>query len=53
MAVVTPGGYFEEVNPAWTATLGWSEAELKSRPFDPHPLFASFIEAAVKQSRLV
>ena len=27
--------------------------ELKSRPFDPHPLFASFIEAALKQSRLV
>ncbi|MET0445568.1 MAG: CTP synthase, partial [Pseudorhodoplanes sp.] len=27
--------------------------ELKSRPFDPHPLFASFIEAAVEQSRLV
>jgi len=27
--------------------------ELKSRPFKPHPLFASFIEAAVKQSRLV
>ncbi len=27
--------------------------ELKSKPFDPHPLFASFIEAAVKQSRLV
>ncbi len=27
--------------------------ELKSRPFDPHPLFASFIEAAVAQSRLV
>ena len=27
--------------------------ELKSRPFDPHPLFAGFIEAAVKQSRLV
>ena len=27
--------------------------ELKSRPFDPHPLFASFIEAAVKRSRLV
>ena len=26
--------------------------ELKSKPFDPHPLFASFIEAAVKQSRL-
>ena len=27
--------------------------ELKSRPFDPHPLFASFIEAAMKRSRLV
>jgi CTP synthase len=27
--------------------------ELKSRPFDPHPLFASFIAAAVQQSRLV
>jgi CTP synthase len=27
--------------------------ELKSRPFDPHPLFASFIDAAVRQSRLV
>ena len=27
--------------------------ELKSRPFDPHPLFASFIHAAVEQSRLV
>ena len=27
--------------------------ELKSRPFDPPPLFASFIGAAVEQSRLV
>ena len=27
--------------------------ELKSRPFEPHPLFASFIGAAVNQSRLV
>jgi CTP synthase len=27
--------------------------ELKSKPFEPHPLFASFIEAAVEQSRLV
>ncbi|MCB1495698.1 MAG: CTP synthase [Bauldia sp.] len=27
--------------------------ELKSRPFDPHPLFASFITAAVEKSRLV
>ena len=27
--------------------------ELKSKPFEPHPLFASFIKAAVTQSRLV
>ena len=27
--------------------------ELKSKPFAPHPLFSSFIEAAVAQSRLV
>jgi CTP synthase len=27
--------------------------ELKSRPLDPHPLFASFIEAALVRSRLV
>ena len=27
--------------------------ELKSRPFEPHPLFARFIGAAVEQSRLV
>ena len=27
--------------------------ELKSRPFEPHPLFSSFVEAAVVQSRLV
>ncbi|MGE4045910.1 MAG: CTP synthase [Acetobacteraceae bacterium] len=27
--------------------------ELKSKPFDPHPLFASFISAAVRQARLV
>ncbi|GHD09353.1 CTP synthase [Tianweitania populi] len=27
--------------------------ELKSRPFEPHPLFASFVRAAMAQSRLV
>ncbi len=27
--------------------------ELKSRPFEPHPLFASFVDAAIHQSRLV
>jgi CTP synthase len=27
--------------------------ELKSKPFDPHPLFTSFVRAAIEQSRLV
>ncbi len=27
--------------------------ELKSRPFNPHPLFADFIRAAIEQTRLV
>jgi CTP synthase len=27
--------------------------ELKSRPFDPHPLFTSFVKAAIEQSRLM
>jgi CTP synthase len=27
--------------------------ELKSRPFEPHPLFTAFIRAAIEQSRLV
>jgi len=27
--------------------------ELKSRPFEPHPLFTDFVRAAVEQSRLV
>ena len=26
--------------------------ELKSKPFDPHPLFVSFIEAGIRQARL-
>ena len=27
--------------------------ELKSKPFDPHPLFTAFVKAAVEQSRLM
>jgi len=30
-----------------------SHPELKSRPFAPHPLFAGFVAAALRQSRLV
>ena len=39
-----------DVHPYYVATQ--AHPELKSRPFEPHPLFASFIEAAVVQSRL-
>jgi CTP synthase len=27
--------------------------ELKSKPFEPHPLFADFIRAAVERSKLI
>jgi len=43
--------YSQNVHP-WFIGVQY-HPELKSRPFDPHPLFAGFIEAAVKQSRLV
>ncbi len=26
-------GYFKQLNPSWTEALGWSEEELRSRPF--------------------
>ncbi|WP_460814657.1 sensor histidine kinase [Luteimonas pelagia] len=38
-------GYFRDVNPAWTALLGWSREELLSRPFlefvHPHDIAPS------------
>ncbi len=43
---------FEIPNHPWFIGVQF-HPELKSRPFEPHPLFASFIGAAVKQSRLV
>lgn len=43
---------FELENHPWFIGVQY-HPELKSRPFDPHPLFASFIEAAKVQSRLV
>ena len=42
----------ELVNHPWFIGVQF-HPELKSRPFEPHPLFASFIAAAVEQSRLV
>jgi len=32
LAVAGLDGYFKRVNPSWTRVLGWSEAELLSRP---------------------
>jgi diguanylate cyclase (GGDEF)-like protein/PAS domain S-box-containing protein len=33
LCTASPDGYFLELNPAWTETLGYSAAELRSRPF--------------------
>ncbi|MCB1491277.1 MAG: gamma-glutamyl-gamma-aminobutyrate hydrolase family protein, partial [Rhodobiaceae bacterium] len=55
-AGTSPDGILPEtvelVNHPWFIGVQY-HPELKSRPFEPHPLFASFIEAAVEQSRLV
>jgi CTP synthase len=42
----------ERVDHPWFVGVQF-HPELKSRPFDPHPLFASFIGAAKERSRLV
>ena len=42
----------ERVDHPWFIGVQY-HPELKSRPFDPHPLFASFIGAARTRSRLV
>ncbi|HEY4343524.1 MAG TPA: CTP synthase [Parvibaculum sp.] len=53
---VSPDGLLPETieipNHPWYIGVQY-HPELKSKPFDPHPLFRSFIEAAVTQSRLV
>ncbi len=55
-AALSPDGELpeivERVDHPWFVGVQF-HPELKSRPFEPHPLFASFIEAAVKQARLV
>ncbi|MEG3168087.1 PAS domain S-box protein [Sphingomonas sp. LB3N6] len=33
MGVINADGYFEQSNPAWETTLGWSEMEIRSTPF--------------------
>jgi CTP synthase len=53
---LSPDGLLPEIveyaNHPWFVGVQF-HPELKSRPFDPHPLFRSFIAAAVEQSRLV
>jgi CTP synthase len=53
---LSPDGLLPEIvelpDHAWFIGVQF-HPELKSRPFEPHPLFASFIHAAVEQSRLV
>jgi CTP synthase len=53
---VSPDGLLPETveytNHPWFIGVQY-HPELKSRPFEPHPLFASFINAALVQSRLV
>ena len=55
-AGTSPDGLLPEtvelVNHPWFIGVQY-HPELKSRPFEPHPLFASFIAAAKAQSRLV
>jgi CTP synthase len=55
-AGVSPDGLLPETvefpNHPWFIGVQY-HPELKSRPFAPHPLFASFIAAAVEQARLV
>ncbi len=42
----------ENINHPWFIGVQY-HPELKSKPFDPHPLFVGFIKAAIEQSRLV
>ena len=41
----------KDVHPYYVSTQ--AHPELKSRPFEPHPLFKGFVGAAIEQSRLV
>ncbi len=53
---LSPDGLLPEIvelnNHPWFIGVQF-HPELKSKPFNPHPLFKSFIAASIKQSRLV
>ena len=56
MSASSPDGLSAEAveipNHPWCVGVQF-HPELKSKPFEPHPLFSSFVEAAMKKSRLV
>ncbi|CAN5157843.1 hypothetical protein BH11PSE9_BH11PSE9_30570 [soil metagenome] len=49
LGVANVGGFFETINPAWQAALGWSEAEIRARPYRTliHPDDQAATEAAM------
>src|SRR5690625_431706 len=53
---MSPGGHLPEIvelpDHPWFIGVQF-HPELKSKPCDPHPLFTSFVRAAVEQSRLM
>ena len=53
-AGISPDGLLPEIveikNHPWFVGVQF-HPELKSRPFDPHPLFSSFIKASIKESK--
>jgi len=53
-AGISPDGFLPEIieikNHPWFVGVQF-HPELKSRPFNPHPLFSSFINASIKESK--
>jgi CTP synthase len=52
---MSPDGYLPEIielkNHPWFVGVQF-HPELKSRPFNPHPLFSSFVKASIVYSKL-
>jgi PAS domain S-box-containing protein len=51
LGVANPQGFFESVNPAWEATLGWSSDEIRRMPFRDliHPDDLAATEAEIER----